>query len=106
MPSASNSSNPVWEAQFRRAFGLLVDRQWGWKEDRALVRRLRNSKLRGHRFGGRYRLSETTRTEPFAVTQSSAESEWVKQHLKILLIGATGVGKSWLAAGAGAQSVP
>src|SRR6202166_5413390 len=28
----------------------------------------------------------------------TAESEWVKQHLNILLTGATGVGKSWLAA--------
>ena len=27
----------------------------------------------------------------------AAESEWVKQHLNIFLIGATGVGKSWLA---------
>jgi DNA replication protein DnaC len=35
----------------------------------------------------------------------AAESEWVKQHLNILLIGATGVGKSWLAA-ALAQGLP
>src|SRR6266404_2880364 len=27
---------------FEERFGLLVDRQWSWKEDRALARRLRN----------------------------------------------------------------
>jgi len=31
---------------FEERFGLLVDRQWDWKENRALARRLRNSKLR------------------------------------------------------------
>src|SRR6266852_2679920 len=31
---------------FEERFGLLVDRQWSWKEDRALARRLRNSRLK------------------------------------------------------------
>jgi hypothetical protein len=31
---------------FEERFGWLVDRQWSWKEDRALARRLRNSRLK------------------------------------------------------------
>ena len=33
----------------------------------------------------------------------AAESEWVKQHFNIFLVGATGVGKSWLAAALAAR---
>jgi hypothetical protein len=31
---------------FEERFGLLVDRQWSWKEDCALARHLRNSRLK------------------------------------------------------------
>ena len=34
------------ELSFQERFGLLVDRQWTWREDRALTTRLRNAKLK------------------------------------------------------------
>jgi len=83
---------------FEERFGLLVDRQWSWKEDRALARRLRNSRLRSTAS-----VEDIDYQTPRGLDRAlprglAAESEWVKQHLNILLVGATGVGKSWLAA--------
>src|SRR5215813_6744899 len=34
------------ELSFLERFGLLVDQQWNWRENQALSRRLKNSKLR------------------------------------------------------------
>jgi DNA replication protein DnaC len=83
---------------FEERFGLLVDRQWDWKENRALVRRLRNSKLRTSAS-----VEDIDYQKPRGLNRSllrslAGESEWVKQHLNVLLTGATGLGKSWLAA--------
>ncbi len=33
---------------FEERFGLLIDRQWDWRENRALDRRLRNARLQGN----------------------------------------------------------
>ena len=83
---------------FEERFGLLVDRQWDWKENRALTRRLRNSQLRTTAS-----VDDIDYQKPRGLNRSllrslARESEWVKQHLNILLTGATGLGKSWLAA--------
>ena len=32
---------------FEERLGLLIDRQWNWRENRALERRLRNGRLQG-----------------------------------------------------------
>src|SRR6266704_1050809 len=32
---------------FEERFGLLIDRQWNWRQNRALDRRLRNARLQG-----------------------------------------------------------
>ena len=34
------------ELSFLERFGLLVDQQWNWRENQALSRRLKNTKLR------------------------------------------------------------
>ena len=34
------------ELAFHERFGLLVDRQWSWKEDRRMKRLLKNAKLK------------------------------------------------------------
>jgi DNA replication protein DnaC len=83
---------------FEERFGLLVDRQWNWKEDRDLARRLRNSGLKGNAS-----VEDIDYHTPRGLDRSllrglTAESEWVKKHQNIFLTGATGLGKSWLAA--------
>jgi DNA replication protein DnaC len=83
---------------FEERFGLLVDRQWDWKENRALVRRLRNSKLRTSASVEDIDYQKPRGLNRQLLRSLAAESEWVKQHLNVLLTGATGLGKSWLAA--------
>jgi len=82
---------------FEERFGMLVDRQWSWKEDRALARRLRNSRLRSTASVEDIDYHTPRGLDRPLIRSLVAESEWVKQHLNIFLIGATGVGKSWLA---------
>jgi DNA replication protein DnaC len=83
---------------FEERFGMLVDRQWSWKEDRALARRLRNSRLKSTAAVEDIDYQTPRGLDRALVRSLAAESEWVKQHFNIFLIGATGVGKSWLAA--------
>jgi DNA replication protein DnaC len=83
---------------FEERFGMLADRQWSWKEDRALARRLRNSRLKSTAAVEDIDYQTPRGLDRALVRSLAAESEWVKQHFNIFLIGATGVGKSWLAA--------
>jgi DNA replication protein DnaC len=83
---------------FEERFGMLVDRQWSWKEDRALTRRLRNSRLKGNAVVEDIDYQTPRGLDRTLLRSLANESEWVKQHQNILLVGATGVGKSWLAA--------
>jgi DNA replication protein DnaC len=75
---------------------LLVDQQWLWKENRALERRLRASKLKE-----RGVVEDIDYQHPRGLDRklmrTLATSEWVKQHQNLLLIGPTGIGKTWLA---------
>ena len=38
----------IHELSFEERLGLLIDRQWDWRQDRALQRRLRNARLQGN----------------------------------------------------------
>src|ERR1700674_4911773 len=84
------------QLSFEERFALLVDQQWLWKENRALARRLISARLKE-----RGVMEDIDYQHPrgldrkFMRTLSS--SEWVRQNQNILLIGPTGIGKSWLA---------
>jgi DNA replication protein DnaC len=83
---------------FEERFGLLVDRQWNWKEDRDLARRLRNSGLKSTASVEDIDYHTPRGLDRSLLRSLTAESEWVNKHQNIFLTGATGVGKSWLAA--------
>ena len=74
---------------FEERFGLLVDRQWSWKEDRALARRLRNSRLKSTAAVEDIDYQTPRGLDRALLRSLAAESEWVKQHSNIFLIGAT-----------------
>lgn len=84
------------QLSFEERFGMLVDQQWLWKENRALERRLRASKLKE-----RGVIEDVDYQHPRGLDRkllrTLASSEWVKQHQNLLLIGPTGIGKTWLA---------
>jgi DNA replication protein DnaC len=80
---------------FEERFGLLVDRQWTWKEGRALTRRLQLAKFKEHGV-----VEDVDYQHPRGLDRklmrTLATSEWVRLHHNILLTGPTGIGKSWL----------
>src|SRR4051812_24707848 len=89
-------SADVTQLAFDERFAMLVDQQWLWKENRALARRLQSAKLKE-----RGVMEDIDYQHPRGLDRklmrSLAASEWVRQKQNLLLIGPTGIGKSWLA---------
>jgi DNA replication protein DnaC len=83
------------QLSFEERFAMLVDQQWLWKENRALARRLRAAKLkeRGVLEDIDYQHSRGLDRK---LIRTLSSSEWVQQHQNLLLIGPTGIGKTWL----------
>jgi DNA replication protein DnaC len=83
------------QLSFEERFAMLVDQQWLWKENRALARRLRAARLKE-----RGVLEDIDYQHPRGLDRklirTLASSEWVRQHQNLLLIGPTGIGKTWL----------
>jgi len=84
------------ELSFDDRLALLVERQWLWKENRALAARLQYAGLK-----------QTACVEdidfrhprglPRPLVEQLATCDWVRQHRACLITGPTGTGKSYLA---------
>ncbi len=92
-PDAGELSREDW-------LGLLVDREATSRENKRLARRLREARLRqpavvedvdfrAHRGLDR------------ALFRKLASCEWIREHHHLVMIGPTGIGKSWLACALG-----
>jgi DNA replication protein DnaC len=81
---------------FEDRLALLVDRQWLWKENRALTTRLKFAKLRQPAC-----VEDIDYRHPRGLQRSVmnqlAASDWVRQAQNCIITGPTGVGKSYLA---------
>jgi DNA replication protein DnaC len=89
--------NPeVVSLSFDERFSLLVDQHWTWRENQAMARRLKRSKLDGEPC-----VEDIDFRHPRGLDRSLmrtlSNSQWVTQHHSILFTGPTGIGKSWLA---------
>src|SRR5262252_8767330 len=84
------------QLSFEERFGLVVDPQWDWKQNRALTRRLQLAK-----FKERGVVEDIDYQHPRGLDRklmrTLATSEWVRVHHNILFTGPTGIGKTWLA---------
>lgn len=81
---------------FFERLGLLVDHELTYREDRSLQSRLRKAKLRQAAMIEDLDL-KTQRGLDRNVIAFLSTSEWVHKHQNVLLIGKTGVGKSFVA---------
>ena len=88
----------VGELSFLERLGLLVDQQWSWRENQALMRRLKVAKLRANACVEDIDYRAARGLEKSVIRALAQESSWVKNHENIFVLGPTGVGKSYLAA--------
>jgi DNA replication protein DnaC len=90
-----------WEFEDRLA--LLVERQWLWKENRALARRLHYAQ-----FKIAAAVEDIDYRHPRGLKRSQIEqlraADWVKHHRNCLITGPTGSGKTYLGCALGHQA--
>ena len=84
------------ELSFEERFGLLVERQWLWRENRALVARLRHARLKQPACIEDLDFS-AARGLKRAVIDQLSPCDWVHQHQNIIITGPTGCGKTFVA---------
>jgi len=77
-------------------FGLIVDRQWTWKEDCRMQRYLKQARLKLNAC-----VEDIDYKTPRGIDQSVMmrliSCDWIKQHQNIIITGPTGAGKTFLA---------
>lgn len=86
---------------FDERFAMLVDREHAWRENRRVSRLLREAKLKSSqacmedvRYGDGRKLDK-------ALIAQLAGCQWIRGHQNLILTGATGCGKTWLACALG-----
>lgn len=86
---------------FDERFAMLVDREHAWRENRRVSRLLREAKLKSSqacmedvRYGDGRKLDR-------ALIAQLASCQWIRAQQNLILTGATGCGKTWLACALG-----
>ena len=87
---------PFRDLSFEERFGILVDRQWTWKENKRLKRLLRDAKLKLQASPEDIDF-RTPRGIEKSVILSLTSCQWIRSHQNLLISGPTGVGKTFLA---------
>lgn len=81
---------------FEERLGMLVEREWLLRQDRRLTRRLQIAKLRFQAC-----MEDIDYRKPRgldrSVMRALATCQWVRDHQCVLIVGPTGIGKSYLA---------
>jgi len=89
--------NPEFAAlSFEDRLGLLVDAEWTHREQRKLRRRLRSANLRRQASLEDIDWHSPRRGLDKPLVHALATCAWIAQHRNLLVIGPTGIGKSWL----------
>ena len=91
------------DLSFDERFGILVDRQWRCREERALTTRLRNAKFKLQVCieDVDYRVSRGLKR---AQVDPLSSSEWIGYHQNVIVTGPTGTGKTFLACALGQKA--
>ena len=93
-------STNIADLDFETRLGLLVERQWLWKENRGLERRLRAAQLKQNAS-----LEDIDYRHPRGLKRAQIDhlraSRWLEDHRNCLVTGATGTGKTYLACALG-----
>jgi DNA replication protein DnaC len=95
--------NDIGRLDFEERLGLLVERQWLWKTNRALAARLQRAQLKISAS-----LEDIDYRHPRGLKRAQVDqlrlNDWVGQHRACLITGPTGCGKTHLACALGHQA--
>ena len=85
----------IGDLSFEDRFAMLVERQWVWKENRALIRRLKYAGLKLDAC-----IEDIDYRHPRGLKRSTIEQlvtcEWIKYHRNCIITGPTGAGKTFI----------
>jgi DNA replication protein DnaC len=84
------------ELCFEDRLAMLVDRQWEFKEDRRMNRLLKTAKLRDGACIENIDF-KTPRALDKSLVIRLANGDWIKKAQNVIILGPTGVGKTYLA---------
>ncbi len=85
------------ELSFLDRLALLVDQQWTWRQNQALARRVKASRLRGSACVEDIDYRAERGLSKSVIRALAQDSAWVAHHEHIFVLGPTGVGKSYIA---------
>jgi len=88
-------SSPGSDLSFEEKLGIIVDREWTDRDNRRLARRLRDAKL-STRASLDNVLCEQGRGIDKSMIRQLQTCQWVKSKHNVVIVGKTGVGKSYL----------
>ena len=94
----------ITELDFEERLGLLVERQWIWKENRGLATRLQRAKFKISNACLEDLDYRPSRNVKRAQIDQLRTSQWVKEHRHCLVTGSTGSGKTYLGCALGIQA--
>jgi DNA replication protein DnaC len=84
------------DLSFEDRFAMLVDRQWSFKEDRRMSRLLRAAQLRDSACIENIDFKTPRALDKSLLVRLTA-GDWIKKAQNVIVLGPTGVGKSYLA---------
>lgn len=94
----------IHQLSFEERLGLLIDRQWDWRQNRALERRLQSARLKGQACVEDIDYRTPRGLDRAMLRSLTQQSSWVAEHQNLFLLGPTGIGKTWLARAIGQKA--